>query len=88
MHGINIPILRKDFIIEEYQLIESKAIGADIILLIAACLTKAEVKQLATFAKKLGLNVLLEIHGEIELDHDVMKWMLWELIIVTSKLLK
>ena len=65
----NIPILRKDFVIEEYQLIESKAIGADIILLIAACLTKAEVKQLATFAKKLGLNVLLEIHGEIELDH-------------------
>jgi indole-3-glycerol phosphate synthase len=65
----NIPILRKDFIIDEYQLIESKAFGADIILLIAACLSKEEVKQLAIFAKKLGLNVLLEIHGESELAH-------------------
>ena len=65
----NIPILRKDFIIDEYQLAESKAYGADIILLIAACLTKNEVKQLATFAKKLSLDVLLEIHGENELEH-------------------
>ncbi len=65
----NIPILRKDFIIDEYQLIESKAFGADIILLIAACLTKDEVKNLAAFAKKLDLNVLLEIHNEKELGH-------------------
>ena len=65
----DIPILRKDFIIDDYQLIESKAFGADIILLIAACLSKKEVKQLSIFAKNLGLNVLLEIHNENELEH-------------------
>lgn len=65
----NIPILRKDFIIDEYQLIESKAFGADIILLIAACLTPMEVKNLAIFAKNLGLNALLEIHSDSELGH-------------------
>ena len=65
----NIPILRKDFMVDEYQLIESKAWGADIILLIAACLTVTEVKDLAIFAKNLGLNVLLEIHNEDELNH-------------------
>ena len=65
----NIPILRKDFMIDEYQLIESKAWGADIILLIAACLTVKEAKHLAIFAKDLGLNVLLEIHNEAELGH-------------------
>jgi indole-3-glycerol phosphate synthase len=64
-----IPILRKDFIIDEYQLIESKAIGADVILLIAACLTKSQVKQLAGIAKGLGLEVLLELHDENELEH-------------------
>ena len=64
-----VPILRKDFIIDEYQLIEAKSIGADVILLIAACLTVAEVKQLATFAKNLGLEVLLELHAEEELGH-------------------
>jgi indole-3-glycerol phosphate synthase len=50
-------------------LIESKAYGADIILLIAACLTKEEVKRLSNFAKNIGLNVLLEIHNEEELEH-------------------
>jgi len=64
-----IPILRKDFIIDEYQLIEAKSIGADVILLIAACLTVAEVKRLASFAKNLGLEVLLELHTEEELEH-------------------
>ena len=64
-----IPLLRKDFMVDEYQLIESKAYGADIILLIAACLSVKEVKQLAIFAKNLGLNVLLEIHDQLELDH-------------------
>ncbi|HZI68942.1 MAG TPA: indole-3-glycerol phosphate synthase TrpC [Hanamia sp.] len=66
---LNIPLLRKDFIIDEYQLIEAKAFGADIILLIAACLSKAEVRSLSTVAKDFGLNVLLEIHTESELDH-------------------
>ncbi len=65
----NIPILRKDFIIDEYQLYESKALGADVILLIAACLSKDEVKQFAMLAKSLGMEVLLEIHDEAELDH-------------------
>lgn len=65
----DIPILRKDFIIDEYQIIESKSYGADIILLIAACLSKDEVKKFSAFAKNLGLKVLLEIHNENELEH-------------------
>jgi indole-3-glycerol phosphate synthase len=64
-----IPILRKDFIVDEYQLTEAKAMGADVILLIAACLSVQQVKQLAVFAKKLGLDVLLELHAEKELEH-------------------
>jgi indole-3-glycerol phosphate synthase len=63
------PILRKDFIIDEYQLLEAKAIGADVILLIAANLSRMKVKNLSGFAKSLGLEVLLEIHTEEELDH-------------------
>ncbi|MEO6682014.1 MAG: indole-3-glycerol phosphate synthase TrpC [Ginsengibacter sp.] len=65
----DIPLLRKEFIIDEYQLVESKAHGADIILLIAACLGVKEANHLAKFAKNLGLNVLLEIHHEKELEH-------------------
>jgi indole-3-glycerol phosphate synthase len=64
-----IPILRKDFIIDEYQVIETKSIGADVILLIADVLSQNVVKRLASFAKNIGLEVLLEIHSERELDH-------------------
>ncbi|RYY69558.1 MAG: indole-3-glycerol phosphate synthase TrpC [Chitinophagaceae bacterium] len=65
----DIPILRKDFVIDAYQLTEAKAWGADVILLIAACLSKKEVKDLAGFAHQLGMEVLLELHEADELGH-------------------
>ena len=64
----SIPILRKDFIISEYQIIEAKSTGADTILLIAAILDKKRVKTYAELAHNLGLQVLLEIHNKQELD--------------------
>lgn len=64
----DIPILRKEFIIDPYQVTESKAIGADIILLIAACLTTVEVKELSVYACSLGMEVLLELRSDEELD--------------------
>ncbi|SIS72592.1 indole-3-glycerol phosphate synthase TrpC [Belliella pelovolcani] len=61
------PILRKDFIIDEYQIIEAKSIGADCILLIAAALEPARLEALAKFAKGLGLEILMEVHDSEEL---------------------
>ena len=69
---LQIPLLRKEFIIDEYQILEAKAYGADIILLIAAVLTPLQVKTLATFAKSLGLSVLLEVHNRAELERSMV----------------
>lgn len=68
----NIPLLRKEFIIDEYQIIEAKAYGADIILLIAAILTRDEIKKFSELAKSLQLDVLLEVHNETELHKSIM----------------
>lgn len=65
---LNIPILRKDFIVDEFQVYETKAIGADLMLLIAECLTKDEVYNLAKTAKEIGLEVLLELHSEDQME--------------------
>lgn len=66
---IKIPILRKDFMVDEYQFYEAKAIGADVILLIASCLSPTQVQELTDLAHQLNLEVLLEIHSEEELIH-------------------
>lgn len=67
--AVDLPLLRKDFIVDPYQLVEAKAIGADIILLIAACLSPEAVRSLAAEARSLGLEVLLELHDAEEIDH-------------------
>lgn len=69
---VNIPILRKEFIIDEYQILEAKAYGADVILLIAAVLTREQIKHLSQFAQSLGLEVLLEVHNREELEKSIM----------------
>ena len=68
----NLPLLRKEFIIDEYQILEAKAYGADVILLIAAILTKEDIKEFSEFAKSLQLDVLLEVHNEKELHKSIM----------------
>jgi indole-3-glycerol phosphate synthase len=66
---VQLPLLRKDFMIDEYQFIEAKNWGADIVLLIAAILTPKEVRNFTDIAQNLGLEVLLELHNETELNH-------------------
>ncbi len=66
---ISIPILRKDFMVDEYQFYEAKSIGADAVLLIAACLSPVQVLEFTELAHQLSLEVLLEIHTEDELNH-------------------
>lgn len=65
---VKLPLLRKDFIIDEYQLYQARVMGADVVLLIAAILTEKECKHFATLAHQLGMEVLLEVHGEEELS--------------------
>mgnify|MGYP001215618830 FL=1 len=70
--AVKMPLLRKEFIIDEYQLLEARAHGADVILLIAAVLEREEIKRLSEFAKSIGLEVLLEVHNEEELQKSIM----------------
>ena len=69
--NVNIPLLRKDFIVDPYQIHEAKAYGADAILLIAACLDENQLQEYSEIAKQLGMDVLLEIHNEAELKKSL-----------------
>jgi indole-3-glycerol phosphate synthase len=68
----DLPLLRKEFIIDTYQIVEAKAYGADVILLIAAILSQEEIKQFSELAKSLDLDVLLEVHNLEELQKSIM----------------
>jgi len=68
----NLPLLRKEFIVDEYQILEAKAYGADVILLIAAVLSREQIKHLSEFAQSLALEVLLEVHNEAELEKSII----------------
>lgn len=69
--AVSLPILRKEFIIDPYQIYEAKAFGADAILLIASCLCKSQLEEFSTLAKSLNLDVLLEIHNHEELEISI-----------------
>lgn len=66
--SVEIPILRKDFMIDTYQVYEAKSMGASAILLIAAVLTDARARELGSLAKAMGMDVLMEVHNRQELD--------------------
>ncbi|WP_372982084.1 indole-3-glycerol phosphate synthase TrpC [Marinobacter sediminum] len=67
-NACSLPVIRKDFMVAPYQVYESRAIGADCILLIAACLTKDQMQELEGIAHEIGLDVLVEVHNSEELD--------------------
>ena len=69
---VNVPILRKDFIIDEIQIHESRAIGADIILLIAAVLETSKLREFLAIAKELGLSALVETRDEAEIESAIL----------------
>lgn len=64
----SLPVIRKDFMVAPYQVYESRAIGADCILLIAACLTRGQMQELEGIAHEIGLDVLVEVHNSEEMD--------------------
>lgn len=66
--AVDLPVIRKDFIVDEYQVFEARAIGADCILLIAACLEPSKLNALNNLATELGMDVLVEVHNREELD--------------------
>ena len=68
----NLPLLRKEFIIDPYQITEAKAYGADVILLIAAVLSREDIKNLSVLAQQLEMEVLLEVHNKAELVKAMM----------------
>lgn len=80
------PILRKDFTVDEYQIIEAKSIGADAILLIAAALEPKRLKELAKFARSLQLECLLEVHNREELEGSLNEYI--DLVGVNNRNLK
>jgi len=83
---INLPMLRKDFMIDEYQIIEAKAMGADVVLLIAACLDPKALYKLAKLAHSLHLEVLLEVHDDDELQGNIHEFI--DLVGVNNRNLK
>lgn len=64
----SLPVIRKDFIVDPYQVVEARTINADCILLIAACLTDKKMSELNLLAHELGMDVLIEVHNRVELD--------------------
>lgn len=68
----SLPVIRKDFIVDPYQVVEARAIGADCILLIVACLSDTQMIELDAAAKELGLDVLIEVHNREELERSLL----------------
>jgi len=69
--AVSLPVLRKDFMLDPYQIVESRALGADCILLIVAALSDAQMTELEAASFELGMDVLVEVHNEAELDRAV-----------------
>src|SRR5688572_23444319 len=66
--AVSLPVIRKDFLVDEYQIYEARAMGADCVLLIVSALSSEKLKELNTLAQSIGLDVLVEVHDEAELD--------------------